>query len=138
LKRFVLDPSVALAWFLDDPVPAYATEVRRALLDGARAAVPALWHLEMANGFVVAERRRILTTAEATRCLTYLEQLTAQIETHSDFVPARHALNTARSFQLSAYDAVYLDTARKEGIPIATLDQAIRAAAARAAVDIFR
>jgi predicted nucleic acid-binding protein len=100
--------------------------------------VPALWHLDMANGFVVAERQHILTAAEATRCLIDVEQLTAQIETNSDLVLTRQALSTARSFQLSAFDAVYLDTARNQGLPLATLDQSLRAAAARAAVELFR
>jgi predicted nucleic acid-binding protein len=138
LKRFVLDASVALAWFLDSPVSPYAVRVKQALVDGARAVVPALWHLEVANGLVVAERRRILAAAEGTRCLQYVEQLTSQIETNNDLVPARQALSTARSFQLSAYDAVYLDTARNEGLALATLDPRVRAAAIRAGVEIFR
>ncbi len=138
MKRFVLDASVALAWFLDSPVSPYAVRVKQALVDGARAVVPALWHLEVANGLVVAERRRILAAAEGTRCLQYVEQLTSQIETNNDLVPARQALSTARSFQLSAYDAVYLDTARNEGLALATLDPRVRAAAIRAGVEIFR
>lgn len=137
MKRFVLDASVALGWFLDNPVSPYALRVKQALVDDARAVVPALWHLEMANGLVVAERRRILATAEGTRCLQYVEQLTSQIETNNDLIPAWQALATARSFQLSAYDAVYLDTARNEGLPLATLDQSMRAAAIKAGVEIF-
>jgi predicted nucleic acid-binding protein len=138
VKRFVLDASVALAWFLDNPVAPLALQVKQVLVAGARAAVPALWHLEMANGLVVAERRSILTPAEVIRSLMNIEQLTTQIETISDVIPARQALSTARSFQLSAYDAVYLDTARNEGLPLATLDRSMRTAAMRAAVELFR
>jgi predicted nucleic acid-binding protein len=138
LKRFVLDASVALAWFLDNPVSAYAVRVKRDLLDGARAVVPALWHLEMANALVVAERRGILTATEASRSLIDIEHLTVQIETISDLVSARQALSTARSFLLSAYDAVYLDTARQGGLPLATLDKSLRAAASRADVELFQ
>jgi predicted nucleic acid-binding protein len=138
LKRFVLDASVALAWFLDNPVSVYAVRVKRDLLAGARAVVPALWHLEMANGLVVAERRGILTATEASRSLIDIEHLTVQIETISDLVSARQALSTARSFLLSAYDAVYLDTARQGGLPLATLDKSLRAAASRADVELFQ
>jgi len=138
LKRFVLDASVALAWFLDNPVSAYAVRVKRDLLAGARAVVPALWHLEMANGLVVAERRGILTATEASRSLIDIEHLTVQIETISDLVSARQALSTARSFLLSACDAVYLDTARQGGLPLATLDKSLRAAASRADVELFQ
>ena len=138
MKRFVLDASVALAWFLDDPVAPLALRVKQALIAEARAVVPALWHLEMANGLVVAERRRILTAADVIRSLVNLEQLAAQIETSGDLIPGRQALTTARSFQLSAYDAVYLDTARNQGLPLATLDRSMRTAAGRAAVELFR
>ena len=139
MKRFVLDASVALAWFVDQPVPSYAIRVRQFLLAGATALVPALWHLEMANGFAVAERRQVLTAAAVGQCLVHVEQLLIQaIETSADFVSMRHALATARSFQLSAYDAVYLDTARREKLPLATLDQPLRAAASRAGVGAFR
>ena len=67
MTRFVLDASVALAWFLDNPQPPNATQVRQSLLGGARAMVPALWHLEFANGLAVAERRRVLSPAEIGR-----------------------------------------------------------------------
>lgn len=137
MKRFVLDASVALSWFLDHPVSPYATRVKQLLLNGSRAVVPALWHLEMANGLVVATRRRILTAADADRCLVHLEQLLAQaIESETDFFPARQALTTARTFELSAYDAVYLDTARRNKLPLATLDRRLRTAATHAAVEL--
>jgi predicted nucleic acid-binding protein len=138
LKRFVLDASVALGWFIDSPVPPYALRVKQALLHGARAVVPALWHLEMANGLVIAERSRILTVAEASRCLTNLELLLAQsIDTSSAFTTMRQAQTTASAFQLSAYDAVYLDTARNEELPLATLDKSLRAAATSARVELL-
>ena len=136
--KYVLDASVALAWFLDNPVPLYATRVKQLLLAGARAVVPRLWHLEMANGLAVAERRRILTVVEGTRSLTLVEELSQAIETSSEFPTMRQALTTARAFHLSAYDGVYLDTARSEGLPVATLDQSLRAAARRASVELLQ
>lgn len=139
MKRFVLDASVALAWFVDYPIPSYAIRVRQSLLNGARALVPALWHLEMANGFAVAERRRVLGAADVSQGLIHMEQLLIYaIETSAEFVSMRQALALARSFQLSAYDAVYLDTARREELQLATLYQPLRAAAARAGVEPFR
>jgi predicted nucleic acid-binding protein len=40
----------------------------------------------------------------------------------------------ARSFQLRAYDAMYLELARREGWPLATLDKRLRTAAAKAGI----
>jgi predicted nucleic acid-binding protein len=60
------------------------------------------------------------------------------VDTDSVIVLVRQSLATARSFQLSFYDAVYLDLARRERLPLATLDHRLRAAAARAGVELVR
>jgi len=138
MKAFVLDASVALGWTLDNPVPASATRARQALLSGTRALVPALWHLEIANGLVVAERRGILTASDAMLALLQLEQLCAQaLEVEADMVPIRQAFITARTYQLSAYDSVYLDLALRVRLPLATLDVPLRKAAAKAGVELL-
>ena len=138
MKTFVLDASVALGWTLDNPVPASATRARQALLSGTRALVPALWHLEIANGLVVAERRGILTASDAMLALLQLEQLCAQaLEVEADMVPIRQAFITARTYQLSAYDSVYLDLAFRIRLPLATLDVALRKAAGKAGVELL-
>ena len=138
MTQFVLDASVALAWFLDEPVPTFALEVKSALVGGAKALVPALWQLEMANGLIVAERRRLLTSGEIALALIYLEQLQSHaIETNTVPAPFRHAFITARDFTLSAYDAVYLNLARGEGLPLATLDKSLQKAAGRAGVKLL-
>src|SRR5208282_6712261 len=78
VKRFVLDASIALAWFLDRPTAQYADHVRQLLLRGDRAVVPALWQLEMANGFIVAERRGALTPSDTTEALENLDVVIVQ------------------------------------------------------------
>jgi predicted nucleic acid-binding protein len=139
VNRFVLDASVALAWFLDRPLPPLAARARQSLLSGGRAVVPALWHLEMANGFVVAERRGLLEAADVGACLEEIERLLMQaIESSSFMISLRQTFSTARIFHLSAYDAAYLDVAREEHLALATLDQSLREAAVRAGVEIFR
>lgn len=137
MTRFVLDASVSLRWFLDRPVPTYASRVKQLLVDGSLAVVPALWHLEMANGLVVAQRRGVLTSSDVDESLVYLEQLLAQmIESDAALVSIRQSLLTARKFQLSSYDAAYLETAQRGNLPLATLDQPLRAAAKQAGVEI--
>jgi predicted nucleic acid-binding protein len=139
LKRFVLDASIALRWFLDNPVSPYANRLRHFLIKGGRAVVPALWHLEMSNGLAVAERRAILSTADIDQALLDIEQIVAQaVDTSSAFVPTRQGLVTARAFQLSAYDAVYLDLARHERVPLASLDERLCGAARKAEVELLR
>jgi predicted nucleic acid-binding protein len=137
LKKIVLDASVGLAWFLDDPVPDLAQRVRRSLENGSRALVPSLWHLEVANGFAIGQRRGILSESHADRCLDDIEGLMALvIEDGSSTVSLRQALTVARAFGLTAYDATYLETARREHLPLATLDKQLLAAASKAGVEI--
>jgi predicted nucleic acid-binding protein len=137
VTRFVLDASVALAWLLDDPVPAYALDVKRSL-GKTRALVPPLWTLEVANTLAVGERRGNLTSDQVVHSMSLVERLLGEtIEMTAAVVSFRQILSTARSLRLTAYDAVYLETARSEGVPLATLDRALRAAAAKAGVDLL-
>jgi predicted nucleic acid-binding protein len=137
VKRFVLDASIALSWFLDRPTAKYADHVRQLLLRGDRAVVPALWQLELANGFVTAERRGILTPSETAEALQNLDIVRAQaVENAGEAISMRGALHTARQFQLTAYDAVYLETALRQDLPLATLDRQLLAAASKAGVAI--
>lgn len=130
---------MALAWVLDNSVPAYALEVRQEMFRGKRGLVPALWHLEIANGLAMAERRRDLSAADAEDALDQILLTAAsKVDAQVDLIPARDALANARAFQLTAYDSVYLELARQEGLPLATLDKGLRAAAAKAGVALLK
>ena len=135
MSDFVLDASVALAWVLDDPVAKYALDVPDEMLKGKRGAVPAFWHLEVANGLAMAERRGDLDTADIGVALDQIAA-TAQsrIDTDSKLIPVSEAFRDARGFGLTAYDAAYLSLALREALPLATLDRALRSAARQAGV----
>lgn len=139
MTPFVLDASVALSWILDNPVPAIAIRVQQALIAKSRAVIPALWHLEIANALVVAERRKLLTASDGNAALLQLENLSAQaLEVESEVEFMRHAWETARAYDLSAYDSVYLNLAIRKKLPLATLDTSLRRAAAKAGVELLR
>lgn len=139
MKRFVLDASVALAWFIDRPMAPYATRVRQLLLAGDRGLVPPIWRLEVANGFVVAERRGLLAPSDIAHALQNFEIVLAQsIDDSPQPLPIRRVITTARDFRLTAYDAEYLDTARVQQLPLATLDRQLEEAAVQAGVPLVR
>lgn len=134
----MLDASVTLAWFVDRPTAPYADHIRELLLSGGRAVVPALWQLEIANGFIITERRGVLTPSETAEALSSLELVIAQaVETSQYPISMRRALHAGRRFGLTAYDAVYLETAIGQELPLATLDRQLRAAASKAGVEIL-
>ena len=70
--------------------------------------------------------------------LADLKALPVEIDTAG--VPRVHASipPVARKYQLSAYDASYLELALVEGLPLATLDKRLRTAARSAGVELFR
>jgi predicted nucleic acid-binding protein len=137
VNGFVLDASVALAWFLDRPTAQYADHVRGLLLRGHKAVVPALWQLEIANGFITAERRGLLTISDTAEALQNLDVVIAQaFEISQGPVSMRGVLHTAREFRLTSYDAIYLETALREKLPLATLDRQLLKAAREAGVEI--
>ena len=134
--EFVLDGSVAMAWYFADESDPYADSVLAAL-GSARALVPSLWPLEVANAVLVGERRRRSTEAQAAAWLGILGSLAIEVdgETTSHAWSSTPAL--ARSQNLSAYDAAYLELAMRRGLPLATLDDKLRAAARAVGVPLF-
>ncbi len=137
MNRFVLDASVALSWFIDIPVEPYAAQVRDRVCRGDRAVVPPLWELEFANGVLMAERRRIIDATIGDESLAEMERLRrAGLEMDSAAPPIRDVLEVSRNYQLTVYDAAYLELAQREALPLATLDKALRTAAGKAGVKL--
>lgn len=138
MKRFVLDASVVLAWFIDPSVAPLAARIQRFLLQGDRAIVPHLWRPEVANGFVTAQKRGILTAVRSSQAFAELDLLLAQsIESVSYELSIQRIVTSAQNFGLTAYDATYLETAREQQLPLATLDRRLAAAAAQAGVTVI-
>lgn len=138
MKRFVLDASVVLAWFIDPSVAPLAARIQRFLLQGDRALVPHLWRPEVANGFVTAQKRGILTAVRSAQAFAELDLLLAQsIENVGHELSIQRIVTSAQNFGLTAYDATYLETAREQRLPLATLDRRLALAAAHAGVTVI-
>jgi predicted nucleic acid-binding protein len=133
VNSFVLDASATLAWCFEDEETVRAASVLERLRD-QEAIVPPLWLLELANGLVVAERRERITRADSTRFLALVGELPIRIDQTSTLDLASSVMDLARQYDLSAYDAAYLELALRLGQPLATLDKGLRSAADRAGV----
>lgn len=123
----VLDSSVALTWcFEDEHTPATLALLDQIAETGAMA--PALWPLEILNGLAMAERRGRLDTAHRRQLAGFLRDLPVDLdpETASQAWTATALL--AERYRLTLYDAAYLELAQRLDLPLATLDQELRAA----------
>ena len=92
--------------------------------------MPALWLLEVADALLGAERRRRLSQAESARFLELLGRLPIRVEDKPHCRAWGEILSLARTQGISAY----LDLAMRLGVPLATLDEALRRAAAQCQV----
>ena len=141
MSRFILDASLAVAWFIPDPETPYALSVRSRLAAGSTAVVPSIWTVEVANAFVKSVRRGTLTEEAVEYGLQTLETLISsgsRISMDSSLKSVREAYAAARRYQLSAYDGPYLQLAIDARLPLATLDKGLRAAALKAGVALLK
>lgn len=135
-SAFVLDGSVTMAWFFKDEANAYADAVSDGMHQ-RQAFVPSLWSLEVANTVIVGERRKRSTSAQAATWLGFLGQLPITVDDETTARAWGDTLGLARAHNLSAYDAAYLELAMRRGLPIATLDDKLKAAAAAVGVSLY-
>ena len=137
--KFVLDNSVTMRWLLANTKPADSVYASKALdvLTTGQALVPSLWALEASNVIAKAESKGLVTEARSQAFLALL----ARLNIVDDKATVTHALgetlNLARRYKLSAYDAAYLELAMRSGLPLATLDADLAAAATAAGVPLF-
>ncbi len=127
MTPFVLDASVALALLLDENE---GTQVEPALarIQSGKALVPLLWHLEVRNSLLSASRRGRLFGAKLAERLEDLQNLPLSTDSGLDLDAA---FRLAEKHDLSFYDAVYLELAKRHAVPIATFDKALSQAADR-------
>ena len=125
---FVLDNSVALTWcFEDERTP--ATTALLVQIGESGALAPGLWPLEALNGLLVAERRGRLDSSRRHRLAGFLHALPIKLDDETANRAWTETLGLAERFGLSAYDASYLELAQRHRLPLASLDQDLRAAA---------
>jgi len=126
---FVLDASVTMAWCFADESTLYTRNILSLLLD-TYAEVPALWTFEIANVLAVCERRKRITSAISEDFLRTLAGLDIRVE-QAPSVDANVLLTLARRYRLTAYDAAYLELAKRKNLPLASFDKDLVAAASQ-------
>ena len=134
--RFVIDNSVVMGWCFENEGNRYAEAVLDSLEYG-EALVPAIWPLEVGNVLLVAERKKRLSEASVVRFLALLNSLPITVEPEPPERMLKEIVSLARAYNLSTYDASYLDLAMRLGLPIATQDASLARAAKKCRVPAF-
>ncbi len=124
--RFVLDASIAVCWLYRAEQDDRADAALDLLKWRSDAIVPALWWYEIRNAALVGMRRSRISNVDVKDFLEDIDDLP---------ISASHAQNDepiftlAQLHRLTFYDAAYLELAQREGVALATLDQALAKAA---------
>ena len=139
MTTFVLDNSVAMCWLLETSKTShqnYAERVLKSLID-ANVLVPNLWHLETTNVLLGAEKRGELSIGEVEGFIAQLEGLPISVDPLTANQSFTHILSLSRAYNLSSYDAAYLELTIRESIPLASLDKNLLEAAKKSGVAIY-
>ncbi len=130
----VPDVSAILALALDEKDATFADAVIEAIARD-EAIVPTLFWYEIRNVLVMAERRKRIAAARTTAFLSDLALLPFAVD---DLPREAVVLDLARRRSLTVYDASYLELALRREAPLATLDQALVAAARKEGATLFK
>lgn len=124
----VVDASVAAAWCFRDEEGSDEAEKAIARLSSETGIVPGLFWHEMRNVLVVAERNDRLEASAVDRHLRRLRLLPLVTD---DDQSDTDTVELARRHGLSGYDAAYLETAKRHGADLVTLDRRLANASVR-------
>ncbi len=135
----VLDASMALAWLIGraDPAEAVLAQQAFAEVSASRAEVPALWYAEVANTLLVFKRAKRLTEQDSVSYLSDLALIAIMQDHHPPASRQARVLDLGRIYDLTAYDATYLELAMRRAAVLATFDRKLAEAARAAGVRVF-
>lgn len=130
---FVVDASVTASWLLPDETDPRA-DAAYERLDDDEVLAPSLWWFETRNILVMNERRGRIAGDDARRAFAFLSALPLIVDREPE---EKTVLSLVRSHKLTVYDAAYLELALRKRSPLATLDDALAAAARAESVTLI-
>lgn len=132
---FVIDASVILAWHNPEEESSYADDILGCL--GEEIAItPQLCCLEINNVMRTFEKRGGISSLDTERALASINNLPIKRDNVPIGFEIPFILSLARMYDLTIYDACYLELAVRLDLPIATLDRKLIEAAKKAGVPI--
>lgn len=136
---FVLDNSVAMRWAFNDGTTAarfYSAQILQKMVMGDTAYVPNLWALEAANVLANGLKNNTITHARVQNFLNLVGQLDIRVDTQTHANALGATFQNAITYNLSAYDAAYLELSMRLGIDLATVDGGLTLALPKAGVNL--
>ena len=132
VSAFVVDASVSAVWVFDDESNPMADVLLAELRGDSSGFVPQHWSLEMWNTLLVGARRGRIALEDIPSRMSSLGSLRLHTDAEARF---EDGLYLARLYNLTMYDAMYLELALRRRLPLATLDRRLSQATSNAGVE---
>jgi predicted nucleic acid-binding protein len=131
---FVADASVAVAWVVESQSSQDTNNLLAEAEAGASVHVPVLWAFEVANALLILKQRKRIDQQGYDQARVDLKGARPIFDAEGPHLVFGAVSELALKYQLSAYDAAYLELALRRGLPLASRDSALNKAAKRAGV----
>ena len=126
----VLDASLLIAWLMTEELPSANTGIYETIPTNILL-VPSHWPIEISNALQSQMRAGQLSVADFQSIMGRFDQLTVDVQPPLDLDEIMPLAHFALTHGLTTYDASYVQLALGCNVPLATLDRAMRAAAAK-------
>lgn len=133
MSAFVLDCSVTISWFMPDESFDF-NFLDQVAEEGA--IVPSLWSLEIGNVLLIAERKKRITLEQRQKAIHILSELPIVVDTMTPNHAWLETMELAERYNLTLYDASYLELSLRRSLPLATFDKSLKKAAELSGVSV--
>lgn len=133
---YVLDCSVAISWIFKDEDNTKARKLRELLLK-KDALVPSLWAIEVSNVLWMSEKKKRITAFQSSTYKKILDTMPIRVDSNTSNLAMGRTLELAREYDITVYDACYLELSLRFGIPLATFDKQLKSAAEIAGIPVL-
>jgi predicted nucleic acid-binding protein len=134
---YVFDSSFIVALIIPDEKNPKADKIHKALVESDEIYTPQLLWYEVANIFKNLLRRKRYTSEEVTHFFPLLHavRLTTDFETGIGY--AKKIWDLCNVYNLTSYDAAYLELAERKKAVLCTLDRNLKSAAKKHGVKVL-
>jgi predicted nucleic acid-binding protein len=132
--RFVLDASITIRWCIRQQQTPSSIACLQAM-PSSEVFVPSIWPVEVASVISRELNKGTIALDDAVGFFQMLGKFDITVATAN--ADAAYLFQAARRHRLTGYDASYLELAIALGLPLATADDEMQAAAIRAGVPLL-
>jgi predicted nucleic acid-binding protein len=135
---YVLDSSFVASVILPDENNHHAEKMFMQLTNNNEKQVPNLFWYEMANIFMSLIRRKRYAYDEVMQLIPVFSSIQLKVDYENGPDYTQKLLRLCSDYNLSSYDAAYLELAKRNNATLCTLDQGLRAAAKKHGVPVIK